>query len=79
MPLCCLENSFILQLLKHIKKRNYLFRMYYAFNAYEKDEDVNTKIFRGNVHVYFVVYRHLSIFMNHIHFYGDKGKMRKKL
>jgi hypothetical protein len=53
--------------------------MYYAFNAYEKDEDVNTKIFRGNVHVYFVVYRHLSIFMNHIHFYGDKGKMRKKL
>jgi hypothetical protein len=23
--------------------------MYYVFNAYEKDEDVNTKIFRDNV------------------------------
>jgi len=45
----------------------------YVFNAYEKDEDVNTKIFRGNV-MYILWFIGIYLFSKPHPLLCDRGK-----
>jgi len=51
--------------------------MYFTLKVYDENEDVYTRMSSGNVHTYLIIHSLICIFMNHINFHGDKGKIEK--